>query len=278
MALADFLERELTRVPDFRVNLVLDEEAVLTGAGDSMAAAVVAEGLRPDTVRALDPLVLMARKVKERTLVAVSVSGKTARVVQAAKRQKAQGKRVIAVTANPESPLTSVADSTVVLPYSGEKGMPGAFTFVETVYALAKMLGIDLTLTRKSFDVYEVKPMNVYLGCNETRGIAYFASLKSAEVFGWASLSESLELFAHSPMFARGLEELVIFSCGSKLEDKFLENFPRVTLIRGSVLDQAYTVIHSTLMVVRRLGIERPYFTSDQKALRLSSEIIYNEI
>ncbi|MGC9105695.1 MAG: hypothetical protein ACP5HQ_04650, partial [Thermoprotei archaeon] len=78
MALADFLERELTKVPEFQVDFALDEEAVLIGAGDSMAAAMVAEGLRPDMVRALDPLVLMTRRVREKTIVTVSVSGKTA--------------------------------------------------------------------------------------------------------------------------------------------------------------------------------------------------------
>lgn len=90
---------------------------ILTGSGDSYCAALFGQWLmeRQGDGRAL-PALEASRIAKslqpEDLLVAISASGRTVRVIEAASRALANGARVIAVTDNPESELARVATVT----------------------------------------------------------------------------------------------------------------------------------------------------------------------
>lgn len=92
---------------------------VVTGAGDSLFAGLCAQywfaegaGLPLDAHNALAYSRYLYRATDEGTVVfAVSYSGATVRVVEAARAARARGATVVAVTANGDSPLVELADA-----------------------------------------------------------------------------------------------------------------------------------------------------------------------
>ena len=275
MELWEELREEALAEVDVRTDLRVEGKAVITGAGDSYAAGLVLAGSLPGSVRVEDPLTVTTNNFDESLVVAVSVSGKTARVLDAVRFQKSRGKKVIVVTANESSELVRVADEVLLLPFKGKPSVPGALTYLETLVALYKLFGVEVE-DMKRITRFELKEGTAFLGCGSGMGNAYFAHLKLAETFGWWSLSENLELFAHSPMFIKSLNEIVIFSCGSRLEEELERRLDNVTVVRGSVVDQARSIIMSLSDSVRSLGLQRPFFLTERDLLEKSSYIIYN--
>ena len=275
MELWEELREEALAEVNVETDLKVEGKAVITGAGDSYAAGLALAGSLPGSVRVVDPLTAATSHFDEPIVVAVSVSGRTARVIDAVKFQKSRGKRVIAVTANESSELVNLADETLILPFKGRPGVPGALTYLETLVALYTLFGLKPD-NGKQVTRFDLKEGTAFLGCGPGRGNAYFAQLKLAETFGWWSLSENLELFAHSPMFVRSIGNIIIFSCGSPLEEELERKFDNVTVVRGSALDQARSIILSLSDTVRSLGLQRPYFLNDKNLLEKSSYIIYN--
>ena len=86
---------------------------LVTGAGDCLAAAELSRALHPD--RALEALPVLEASTlapglgADDLLLALSVSGRTPRVIEAAGRARAAGARVVAVTDDPTAPLASHA-------------------------------------------------------------------------------------------------------------------------------------------------------------------------
>ena len=275
MELWEELREEALAEVSIETDLRIEEKAVVTGAGDSYAAGLVLAGSLPRSVRVVDPLTAATNDFDEPLLVAVSVSGKTARVLDAVKFQKSRGKKVIAVTANESSELVKLAHETLILPFKGKPGVPGALTYLETIVALHKLFGVEIE-DSKRITRFELREGTAFLGCGPGRGIAYFAYLKLAETFGWWSLSENLELFAHSPMFIKSLNEIVIFSCGSRLEEELERRLDNVTVVRGSAIDQTRSIILTLSETARSLGLQRPYFLTERNLLEKSSYIIYD--
>jgi DNA-binding MurR/RpiR family transcriptional regulator len=90
------------------------EHIILTGSGDSYCAAlfgqwVLAEKGNVSALPALEASQAACSLHSEDLLITVSVSGRTARVLEAAQRAVAQGAHVVAVTDNVNSPLAVLA-------------------------------------------------------------------------------------------------------------------------------------------------------------------------
>lgn len=124
---------------------------VVTGCGDSLFAGMCAEvwfaqraGLR---LRALDAMSLsryLHPSLNGRSMVfAVSHSGTTARVLEAARAARARGAFVVAVTANADSPLAAAADLWVDNAVHGERSNTRTASF-QAVCALMRLLADGL--------------------------------------------------------------------------------------------------------------------------------------
>jgi glutamine---fructose-6-phosphate transaminase (isomerizing) len=103
------------------INAVLERSPsrwVVTGCGDSLFAGMCAEywlaelaGLPLRAIHALAFSRYLYRSVDERSVVfAVSYSGTTQRVIEAARAARSRGAAVVAITANESSPLVELAD------------------------------------------------------------------------------------------------------------------------------------------------------------------------
>jgi len=88
---------------------------VITGSGDSLCAAELVARLFPGTASALPALDASSAATgmgRDDALIAISVSGRTPRVVEAAVRARRRGAVVVAVTDDLDSPLAGHADVT----------------------------------------------------------------------------------------------------------------------------------------------------------------------
>ncbi len=87
---------------------------ILAGAGDSLAAAELVAALYPERRATALPILAAseeARKIgPQDALIAISVSGRTTRALEAAKRAHQQKATVIGITDDPSSPLAEEAD------------------------------------------------------------------------------------------------------------------------------------------------------------------------
>jgi DNA-binding MurR/RpiR family transcriptional regulator len=92
------------------------DRVILTGSGDSYCAALFGQWVMKERGQVFALPALEASQAAQLfqsgdTLICISVSGRTARVVEAAKRALAAGAQVVAVTDNIQSPLAELASS-----------------------------------------------------------------------------------------------------------------------------------------------------------------------
>ena len=89
---------------------------LICGCGDSLCAAELCAGLFPDLGLEALPATAAGLEAEELgpddALIAISASGRTPRVIEAAGRARGQGATAVAVTDDPESPLARSADRT----------------------------------------------------------------------------------------------------------------------------------------------------------------------
>jgi glucosamine--fructose-6-phosphate aminotransferase (isomerizing) len=98
---------------------------VLAGAGDSLCAAELIAGLYPgiESPAGMAASAAADRLGPEDTLIGISVSGRTPRVLEACLRARARGARAIAVTDDPDGPLAQAAQETWLIGASPAKAL-----------------------------------------------------------------------------------------------------------------------------------------------------------
>ncbi|MCI2415643.1 MAG: SIS domain-containing protein [Candidatus Aramenus sp.] len=268
------MEEELNANYRVKADIQL-EEAYVTGAGDSYAVSLTIQEKTGGRFRAVDPYDAINYRI-DKPLVVVSVSGRPKSNVILAKRLRGKVK-VIAVTSNLDSELAKVADHVVHLPYKPKATLPGTLSFLmslSAVYSIAnaeedKGQGDEVPLSHPFF-----------VGKGENFGIAYFAYLKMAEVFGERSGYERLEQFCHSPIFSSRGSTLVLLTSGDERERELanLIDFTGVysTRCKGAFCN-AKAIIRSVVSEMKKRNWNRVYFTEDSKILAISSRMIYDE-
>lgn len=123
------------------------DDWVVTGCGDSLFAGMCAEvwcaaaaGVRLRAVHAMELSRYLFPTLTERSVViAVSHSGTTARVVEAARAARSRGSYVVALTSNPDSDLASIADVWVDNAVRGERSNTRTASF-QAVALFMRML------------------------------------------------------------------------------------------------------------------------------------------
>lgn len=188
-------------------------------AGEAMARVGREAGLAVRPVSAA-ALLWDAMAVPGDACAAVSISGGTARTAEAAARARAEGARVVAVTANPASALARAADATLGLPYTPiTRATPHSLDHTMTLLALGALFGLGEGALRAAVDALAAadEPMRAqaeraaaglsrgarffFLGCGSALGCAGYASAKLHEAGGLPAFALEGENAAHGAHF-----------------------------------------------------------------------------
>lgn len=228
-SIADAVSGRLARSP---------RDWVVTGCGDSLFAGMCAEywfteacGTPLRAIHALEFSRYLYRSVDEHSVVfAVSYSGDTARVVEAAVAAKARGAQVVAITANGQSRLAKMADWWLVNEAAGERSncRTGSFQaacllFRSFAMRLARTQARDGARTLASPDALPVavdalaaacaEPVRaivdalpdgltfIYIGGGYGYPVAWYGASKLYEAATIAAHTAELEQFVHCDIF-----------------------------------------------------------------------------
>ncbi|MEM8571465.1 MAG: SIS domain-containing protein [Pseudomonadota bacterium] len=187
-------------------------------AADALAAHFRAAGYRFRAASAAEML-WNGEISPEDAVVAVSISGTTRRTVEGLATARTAGARTIAVTINPKSPLSEVADATLLLPYTPiSRAIPHGLDYHVTLLALATLAApisgaepgalfaeaTDAAMAQAATVADSLGPNSrfVFLGGGPAaKGTAAFAAAKMQEAGGLPAWSFEAENFTHGAQF-----------------------------------------------------------------------------
>lgn len=263
------------------------ERAYIAGSGDSYAASLVGEGVH-EGFKAVDPYEEQFNIKPKETYIIVSISGKTIENVKLAMKAKNLGSKVIAITANPESPLAKNATETIIVNYPKPlKPLPGTLSFtlpITILYALADLkLNFNTIFKPKPFKIKTLNP--IFIGTKAGYGVAYYSVAKLYEIFGSTARLEKTEQFCHATVFSLNLNsQVVIYPWINDLKALTISNVLKDT-VNVDYIDRANNISkplcqivdfqYSILNMVKEFKIKTPYFLKNRKLLDISSKLIY---
>mgnify|MGYP001050684166 CR=1 FL=1 len=242
----DELPRVLKELENRDIWLSKDEQsrAVITGSGDSYAAALSVERLSSFRIRCIDPYEFISvaynedNYMQERNIIyIISVSGETRASIYAAKRAKDMGLKVVALTSNTTSRLANLADSIIELRFKRTGILTaGSIGFTTSLLVAASLVhaidsnSIDIKRLFKLTDnsSIELKDFNYLVGDVLTYPITVYFSAKIYEVLGLKSQYCMLEQFKHMQIFSLSLSAsdkvIILTDHGKILADGLLSN------------------------------------------------------
>jgi fructoselysine-6-P-deglycase FrlB-like protein len=286
-----------TRTPKLQPNRL-----TFAGSGDSYSAAVFAQELSQGKSEASDPYELLAniRRIRGKSLVIISVSGKTRTNIDLARKAKRTSIRTLAVTANPESPLAKECDETLQLKYRTTGVLTsGTISFTISLLACAflhrslprtvqaKPTGTDAALSatnRKQVG----NGAFLFTGSGVNYALSLYGAAKINEVLGAKAEAIYPEQLGHAKLFTIDKKRDRIL-CISSGHDKAMEThqllrkqgfhtsilaFPNSHVVNRSLRIAIY-LQQLALFLARRKRIKECAFLSDRKRLNLSNNMIY---
>jgi glucosamine 6-phosphate synthetase-like amidotransferase/phosphosugar isomerase protein len=226
------------------------EHIVITGCGDSYYAGLSMRvtleelsGLPVAVMPSMEAATFPSRLLEDDALMlAVSVSGKVERTIEAVSRHRERGGTAIAVTAFPDNQLSSVANSVVTTGLRGTPGpVPGTANYLGSLLALIA-IGLEMEARKASkrsiadseilsalgkIDqafrdsmaqapslVRPLRPPFFALGSGPDLGAASFGVAKFLEAAATVGVAQDLEEWAHEQYFATG-EGTTVFICST---------------------------------------------------------------
>ncbi len=240
----DELPRVLKELESKDIWLSKDEQcrAVITGSGDSYAAALAVERLSSFRIRCIDPYEFVSvacnrdNYMQERSIIyIISVSGETRASIDAAKSAKGMGLKVVALTSNTTSRLANLADSIIELRFKRTGILTaGSIGFTTSLLVAASLVhsidsnSIDIKRLFRLTDSssIELKDSNYIVGDVLTYPITVYFSAKIYEVLGLKSQYCMLEQFKHMQIFSLSSSDkvIIITDHGKILADGLLSN------------------------------------------------------
>jgi|GEM_PF-815472 len=244
---------------------------IITGCGDNHGAALttgrVFEILTGCVTEVMHPLELAyyfpswkaGTGPKETLVIAMSNSGKTPRVVEAANRLHSFGAMILAVTGNTLSPLAQASDKVLHIDFPKLNPAPGTTTYgamLMACYLLAVRIGevrLKYTMdtagmyrnellrlleeTEQSFEQWDETAFSIareykdtvlgeMIGSGLDYGSAYYSSAKLYEAAGIPGIVTNSEEWFHIHCFSKLINSTVtaIFNhCGNEAESRSLE-------------------------------------------------------
>ncbi len=209
---------------------------VFAGSGDSYASAIFAQELSEGRALGFDPYELLSKvhMLRGKTLVIVSVSGKTRANLELARRAKKIATERIAVTSNPTSKLARECDQVVQLDYRKSGVLTsGTVSFTCGLLACAFLLGrdprtvdIETAIRRSARWASGVRSSYegsfLFIGSGVYYAMALYGAAKIHEVIGRNAQVQFPEQLGHSHLFALDRRHDTIVCIGSK-GDKALQ-------------------------------------------------------
>src|SRR6266702_6321478 len=275
---------------------------VFAGSGDSYAAAVFAQELSQGEAIALDPYELLrnTRRIRGKNLVIISVSGKTKTNLELAREAKGIAANILAITANPQSPLARECDETLQLKYRTTGILTcGTVSFTTSLLACASLLRnlprtiqLKTVLDPAAHLATELKQPSegtfLFTGSGVNYALSLYGAAKINEVLGAKAEAAYPEQLGHAKLFTIDKERDVIV-CISSGRDKAMKTHEllRKNGFRSSILTFpgshvvnrglriAIYLQRLSLSLARRKGIRELEVLSDTKRLRLSDKMIY---
>jgi fructoselysine-6-P-deglycase FrlB-like protein len=299
---AQDLPRFASRLREARVQKLKPSTLIFAGSGDSYAAAVFSQELSQQQAVASDPYELLTSigRTRGKTLVIVSVSGRTRTNVELARKAKNIATKRIAVTAYPESPLAKVCDETVQLKYRTAGILTsGTVSFTTSLLACAYLVGVlPRTVQVKSTNIgtatftSNLKRASegsfLFTGSGVNYALSLYGAGKINEVLGSKAEAVYPEQLGHAKLFTVDKKRDVIV-CISSGSDKAMDihqllrkdgfqssilTLPESNLVNRSLKIAIY-LQRLALSLARRKGVKECAFLSDKKRLNLSNRMIY---
>jgi fructoselysine-6-P-deglycase FrlB-like protein len=273
------------------------ERCVITGAGDSLVAAKIAEYASDNKVHCVDPMDICLNPsiVKDRFLYALSISGNTSANIEAVKIADKIAVKTIAITANKESRLAKMCDEVLELKFRNS-GMltAGSIGFTTSMLAcLSLVRNVKIGKLEQLFKIAEdnanrtVLSNHVYvIGSWITYPLAIYGCAKTYEVLGIKAQYAMLEQFCHMELFsAKQNDTLLIFSDDRKAKElykKMVDEGFNVILFepKGKTLEENLLYYSMLLQLIvlynaKRLKLDECYFITNDRLRNISSSLIY---
>lgn len=275
-------------------------KVIFTGSGDSFACALFAQALSKAQSVAIDPyeLTLQPERLKGKTLVIISVSGRTKTNLALAKLAAKYARTRIAVTADPNSPLSKACDHTVEIEYeklgvltSGTVSFASCLLAVSSLlYNLPHSLSVKRQINEadKWTDNIRLAGENfLFVGSGLGRGLSAYGASKISEVLGLRADYEFPEQVGHSRLFSlrKHLDSIICLGLDEqsiRLSRILQEQGFRVYLIKPSISDPVLAALevgfylqHFALGLAKKLGLKECAFLTNRKLLDLSNRLIY---
>lgn len=274
--------------------------SIFVGAGDSYAAALAGFYWSSGRCIALDPYTLASTPeiAEELEVFFISISGRTASNVGAARRVRHIARRVTVLTADDESTLARLGERVVRLPMTYVPRTPGMLSFSLSLLAVLSIAGgntsIDFrrALNNAQKDQRKLasgKGTTYFLGNSLAYPAALYAAAKTYELLGLKAHAELLEEFSHMELFSLGKKDVVnVFSCfdpsgmAAKLTSTLRGEGFRSSRVPSRGASDLERLFHSVFVVqlsvldqAMKLGISEPRFLAARGKLRTSDSMIY---
>ena len=273
---------------------------IFVGAGDSYSAAMSGFFSSGGACIALDPyhLASVPHVAKGVDVILISVSGRTASNLTAARKVLGLARRTVAITADKGSKLAGLVDEVVGLPMKHVPRTPGLLSYTLSLLAVLKIVGragkcdFEGAFAAAREDEGKIgwaEGTTYFLGNSLAYPVAMYAAAKTYEFLGAKAHAELLEEFSHLELFSLRHSDVVnVFSA--------FDPFDESSTLTGALARQRYeshavpergtsqaqqpfhAVFVTQLSVLRRageLGMSKPGFLAGGGRLAVSDSMIY---
>jgi len=274
--------------------------SIFVGAGDSYCAALAGFYASNGACMATDPYHLASTPEIARgaDVFLISVSGRTASNLAAARKVRPLAGRTIAITSDEESKLAGLVDEVVRLPMRYIPRKPGLLSYSLSLLAVLSIVGSTeqcdfegayRAARRDGGNIRWGEGTTYFLGNSLAYPVAMYAAAKAYEFFGVKAHPQLLEEFSHLELFSLGSTDSVnVFAAFDPLGAaarlaKALANYGYESHViesrGGSERERLFhAVFASQLSVLRRAGelrLSKPNFLTDAGRLAVSDSMIY---
>lgn len=279
----------------------LPSGSLFVGAGDSYIAAVAAAILSGYRHLACDPYFLISSPslAEGRTVVFISVSGRTKSNVAAARKVAGIARRTIALTSNPDAALANATDDRIRIPYKYVPRMPGTLSFTLSLLATLKLAGLNFSAdfagllskagSRAARLQFSERGTTFFLGNRGSYASSQYAGAKLYEFFGDRAQAQQLEEFSHMELFSLRKEDTVnIFASsdpsgmGKKLAESLRSRGFDADVVNsegkdevGQLFYEVFLVQSAAIGMMRKRRLKGPKFIDSKASLAVSDSMIY---
>ena len=306
------IESELALTARFELDERIDPtRCVMTGSGDSYVAASIASYLSYYKIMCCYPsaLTLNPNILVDKDLYIISISGRTAHNIAAAKLARRSNVKTIAITADPQGELAKNCDRIIRINYRKPRvltsGTASFLSSVLTCISLTTKVMYNKKNLRRAFETANSMIDNLLKKIPDTLSsilfladgllypVACYGSLKVNEVLGIRSFPYSLEEYCHAPLFSIKKEDSVIIlnnsesrGASAKTVSKFTEKLDRLNYSSISLdfsMSSSLSGLFQSIFLVQLLALKMAerndltdcFFVQALDLMEISSEYIY---